>query len=150
LARRALEPVESGAVDRALELIRQHELGPWIPDHTALHAAAEKVADLGKSELVVSGAVREEQLSGIVDEAGREIFDETATARCAEQFEEMAYVFWKRGREDDARACLAAGDAFKGGTDAKQALVRAMLDVILEPVMTTLESGNADSRNPSE
>jgi hypothetical protein len=150
LARRALEPVEPSGVDRALELIRERELGPWVPDHAALHAAAEQVSELGKSELIVSDTAREEQVAGIVDEASAQIFDEGAAARCAEQFEEMAYVFWKRDREDDARACLAAADAFGSGADAQRSLARAMLDAILEPVMTALDSGKTDSRNENE
>jgi len=141
LARRALEPADAASVERALELIRKHELGPWVPDRPALHAAAEKVSDLGKSELVVSGEARQEQIAGIIDETAEEVFDAAAVARCADQFDEMAYVFWKRGGEDDARACLAAADSLREGGERQRPLVRVMLEVILEPVMNALESG---------
>jgi hypothetical protein len=150
LARDALAPPDATSLERAFELIRQRELGPWVPDCPALHAAAERIADLAKSELVVADGAREEQIHAIVGEAIGGIFDAAAAARCADQFDEMAYVEWKRDREDEARACLAAADVFRGDSDRQHALARAMLQAILEPVITALKSGKTKPASASE
>ena len=49
----------------------------------------------------------------------------------AEWREETAYLLWKQDREEDARACLAAGD--------DREVRRAILEVALEPVLARLQ-----------
>jgi len=145
LARAELGPSGSDLVGRVVEMIQEREIGPWPPENPALQAAAEKVVDLGKSELVVSATARSEQVEGIVGDALAEIFDAGFASRCAERFEEMAYVFWRQDREDDARACLATADAFKGEVPDYETPARAMLDVLLKPALSALEEGNDSS-----
>ena len=131
-----------------LLLLRQREIGPWPPENPALQTAAEKIVEIEKSELVVSASARREQADRIIDETCAEIFVEPFAPRCAERFEEMAYVYWKWGRDDDARACLAAADAFRSRAPADQPLARVMLEVLLAPVLGGLQeeaSGEEDS-----
>jgi hypothetical protein len=147
LARAALGPGEPDRLARVAELVRERELGPWPPDAPALQAAAEKIVEIEKSELVVSESARREQVDQVLGEALGEVFVEPFTSHCAERFEEMAYVYWKTDREDDARACIAAADAFGTGTPAEQPLARTLIEVLLAPVLSRLEEGNADSPN---
>jgi hypothetical protein len=146
--REALGEIDPGHVERATELVRQRELGPWPPENPALQTAAEKIVEIEKSELVVSASARREQADRIIDETCAEIFVEPFAPRCAERFEEMAYVYWKWGRDDDARACLAAADAFRSRAPADQPLARVMLEVLLAPVRDRLEEA-ADGEEDS-
>jgi hypothetical protein len=139
--RETLGEVDPGCLERAAELLRQREIGPWPPENPALQTAAEKIVEIEKSELVVSASARREQADRIIGEALVEIFVEPFAPRCAERFEEMGYVYWKWGRDDDARACLAAADAFRGPAPADQPLARIMLEVLLGPVLDRLEEG---------
>jgi hypothetical protein len=147
LAREALGECAPSGVARAAELVRQRELGPWPPEDPALQAAAEKIVEIEKSELVVSDAARGEQVDRVLAEALAEVFVEPFTSHCAQRFEEMGFFYWKSGREDEARACIAAADAFGGDAHAEQPLARAMVEVLLAPVLSRLESGKVDSRN---
>jgi hypothetical protein len=139
--RESLAEVAPGHVERAAELIRQREIGPWPPENPALQTAAEKIVEIEKSELIVSASARREQADRIIDEALAEIFVEPFASRSAERFEEMGYVYWKWGRDDDARACLAAADAFRSPAPADQPLARVMLEILLGPVLDRLEEG---------
>jgi hypothetical protein len=87
-------------------------------------------------------------VDGIIDETLAEVFSEGFASRCGERFEEMGYVYWKWGREDDARACIAAADAFGGPAPAQLPLARAMLETLLGPVLSRLDEGDAGSLNP--
>jgi hypothetical protein len=147
LARAALGPGEPSRLARAAELVRERELGPWPPEDPALQAAAEKIVEIEKSELVLSASARRAQVDQVLGEALGEIFVEPFASHCAERFEEMAYVYWKSGREDDARACIAAADAFGAGAPAEQPLARTLIEVLLAPVLDRLFEGNADSPN---
>lgn len=149
IARAALGTAAPELVDRAVAMIRERELGPWPPENPALAETAEKIVALGESELVVSAAARAEQVDGIVDDAIGRIFESGFAARLAERFEESAYVQWKLGRDEDARACLAAADAFRGELQQHRPLARAMLDVLLAPAVGALESRNAGSPDDS-
>jgi hypothetical protein len=146
LARAALGAAEPAAGERALELVRAKALGPWPPENPALQEIAEKIVELEKSEIEVSDAVRREQVDGILDAAVTELYGEPFASRCAERFEEMAYVYWKWEQDDDARACLAAADAFGSSTPTEQPVARALLEVLLSPVLNRLEtaSGTAE------
>ena len=146
LARDALGPAGAEHVARAIDLVRKREIGPWVPDHPALHDAAARIGDLGKSEIVVPDSARSDQVDGIVDAAGVEVFDDDAAERAADRFEESAYVFWKRAREEDARACLAAAAALRAGAAERGPVARAMLDIVLEPVVSALDAAPPDSQ----
>ena len=60
----------------------------------------------------------------------------------------MAYVYWKWGEDDDARACLAAADAFRSRAPADLPLARVMLELLLAPVRGRLEEA-ADGEEDS-
>jgi len=150
LAREALGAADAAALDRAVELVRAKAVGPWPPENPALQETAERIADLEKSGIEVSDAVRREQIDGILDTAVEELYGEPFASRCAERFEEMAYVYWKWAREDDARACLAAADAFGNSTSREQPVARALLEVLLSPVLKRLETAAGDAEATGE
>jgi hypothetical protein len=150
LAREALGEIDAGAVARAAELVREREIGPWPPEGPALQATAEKLVEIEKSELEVTGEARSEQIDGILAAGLPEVYGERCASRSAERFEETAYVFWKWGRDDDARACLAAADAFARGAAADNPVARALIEVLLSPVLNRLASGSNDAASAPE
>ncbi len=144
LAREALGGVDAAGGERAVELVRAKALGPWPPENPALQEMAEKIVELEKGGGEGSDAVRREQVDGILDAAVTELYGEPFASRCAERFEEMAYVYWKWEKEDDARACLVAADSFGSSTPTKHAIARALLEVLLSPVLDRLEATAGD------
>ncbi len=150
LAREALGAVDATAGERAVELVRAKALGPWPPENPALQEIAEKIVELEKSEVEGSDAARREQVDGILAAAVTELYGEPFASRCAERFEEMAYVYWKWGKEDDARACLAAADAFGSSGSTEHPVARALLEVLLSPVLNRLEAAAGDGEASGE
>ena len=82
-------------------------------------------------------------------DAQAEIFAEPVGGYTAQRCEESAYVFWKTDREEDARACLAAADAFRGKPPAENPIARALLEAVLAPLLAGLEEQAPREAEPS-
>jgi hypothetical protein len=67
------------------------------------------------------------------------VFEDRFALATARRCEETAYVLWKGGAVDDAKACLAAARLFREKTPADNPVARTMLEVLLEPVLRKLE-----------
>lgn len=142
------------AIERAVKLVTEGELGPWIPRVEVLEATAGKLRALGDSALIVSGATRRDQLGTLLDEALGETYAEPSGQRASRRFDESAFVFWKWAREADARACLAAADLFASCEPRENAVARAALERLMAPVLESLskeedEAGEEREQEPS-
>jgi hypothetical protein len=137
LAREALGG-EGGSLARALELVRERQAGPWPPPEAALRPVVQRLQELAEGRIVVSGAQRRERIDAILREALVAFYDAAASARMAGRFEETAFVYWKQGREEDARACLAAARSFGDTAGDENAVARALLEVALAPLLDRL------------
>ncbi|MCZ6785271.1 MAG: hypothetical protein O7G30_18375 [Proteobacteria bacterium] len=135
------------ALKRAAELVEQGEFGPWPPDRGRLETLAEKLREQAESRLIVSGARRTEQLNSLVQDAAVELFSGDFAGQTARRFLESAYGLWKSGREDDARACLAASSAFSGDAPADQPAARALIESALGPLLATLRATSGDQQS---
>jgi len=124
---------------RAAELVRSREIGPWPPQGEVLQSLAERLLENAKGQIVVAAAVRREQAARTLDQAVESIYAGPHAARVAICFQETAYLFWKGGREEDARAALAAARAFASGPEASAPVARAILEVTLGPVLERLD-----------
>ncbi len=137
LVREALEPGDGlPALRQVVGLVERGEIGPWPPEPPHLTALAEKLESIAKSTVIVDEEQRRSQASEAMSDALGDVFDAGYAGVTALRFEETAYVFWRRGREEDARACLAAADAFaagKSGDDNPVAL--ALLEAIFGPAL---------------
>jgi hypothetical protein len=89
--------------------------------------------------VVVSAATGRERVERELDEAVDRVFDAGFASCTANRFEESAYIFWRRDTLEDARACLAAADAFRGSKAEFSELARAMLEVALAPALRAIE-----------
>ncbi len=137
LAREALGS-EGGSLARALELVRERQVGPWPPAEAALRSVVERLQELAEGKIVVSGEQRRERIGAVLGQALLAFYDPAAAARMAGRFEEMAFVFWKQDREEDARACLAAALSFSDTEAGENAVARALLEVALAPLLDRL------------
>jgi hypothetical protein len=145
-----VELAGKGSVDRAIELLREREIGPWPPEQEILRGIAAKLEALGNSTIIVSEPQKREQIDEVVDAAVAEVFAEPFDTRSAERFEETAFVLWKQGREDDANACLAAADVFRAGAEGANPVARAMLEIVLAPILEKLAEGDEESGSEPE
>jgi hypothetical protein len=124
---------------RAVALVRGREIGPWAPPADLLQPLAERLLESGKGQIIVAAPVRREQAARAIDEAIGSIYAGPHAARTAECLRETAYVFWKTGREEEARAALAAAKAIASGPASGAEVARALLEVALAPVLERLE-----------
>jgi hypothetical protein len=126
---------------RAAELVTEGELGPWPAASERLTVLAERIRESAKGRIIVSGEQRKGQIQQALADATGELFaDQKFAAQTAARFEESAYVLWKSEREEDARACLAAGRAFRTTPGSENQVGLAMLEVILAPLLESLAS----------
>jgi hypothetical protein len=139
LVRETLKPAEGeAALQRLCSLVETGELGPW-PAAERLRPLGERLEEIAGSPLVVSGVRRREQAETALEESLDDVFAPPLSERTAARLEETAYVWWKQGREDDARACLAAADAFRSGDARANPVARALLDAVVRPMLHRLE-----------
>lgn len=139
LARDALGGDEGGrGTERALELVEQGELGPWPPPPEVLRATAEKLHETAGSRIVVSDAQRREQRDEVYREALAARLAAGARGRDADRLEETAYVWWRHGREEDARACVRAAAELRDAQAVDHPLARALLERAVEPIVAAL------------
>jgi hypothetical protein len=130
---------------RVLELVEKGLLGPWPPPEEALRPTAAKIAETRDAKIVVSGATLQERFEEILGEAAEVTYDEGFSATTAARFEESAYVLWKMGRADEARACLAGAQAFREGEPRSNPVARALLGRLLEPLLKENEREESES-----
>lgn len=123
---------------RAVELIEQREIGPWPPPGEILQDLAKRLGEGAQGKIIVAEPVRQQQVARILDEAVESVYAGPLAVRTTSCFREAAYVWWKSGREEDARAALAAGQAFETGSEARAPVARAMLEVALAPLLERL------------
>jgi hypothetical protein len=145
LARAELGNPAPEAGKRAAELVAAGELGPWPAPVPVLRKVAEDLQEALKSRLIVSGAQRRDRSEAALQEAIALVFDPVRTERTAARLEETAYILWKRGREDDARACLAAARGLREGPAVDQPVARALLEAALGPVLEKLREEEKSS-----
>ncbi|MDH3212598.1 MAG: hypothetical protein OEM05_08945 [Myxococcales bacterium] len=151
LAREALggDEENGAALERAADLVRRREIGPWPPGSEVLGSLAEELAELGRSRILVSPASRRERAESLLQEGAVRIFDDAFAAATSRRFEESAYVLWKREAVAEARACLAAARAFRAQAPGDNPVARAILDVVLEPALRKLEEESKSEEESS-
>jgi hypothetical protein len=140
---------ESASLERVAKAIAGGELGPWPPAQDALEAVARKLEDVRTGVIVVSGTRKREQMREVIDGALGECFGGDAAEHAALRLEESAYVFWKTGREEDARSCLVAARAFRERSASDNPVARAMLERVLAPVLERADEAEQGEEEPS-
>jgi hypothetical protein len=120
-----------------------------VPRAEVLDATVKKLRDLEESAVIVSGATRREQAQEILDEALDELYAGPSASRAARRFEETAFVLWKTGKVEDARACLHAASLFSR-PPAENPVARAALQRLMQPVLESLEKEAGEEKAAEE
>jgi hypothetical protein len=129
---------EPAQLRRAVEMVREGRIGPWPPPRDVLASTFERIRNALASPLVVSGATRRGRIDDLLEEAAAEIYGAEGAALAAHRLREAAYVFWRRGDEESARACLAGAESLAGASDAGSPVARALLETALGPALEAL------------
>ena len=116
-------------------MIAGNLVGPWPPHQESLRETIEKLGEARDSKIVVSGTAEKGRFEEILAAAAEDAYAEGVSGQMAARFEESAYVFWKTGQEDPARACLAGARAFREQEARDNPVARALLDRLLAPLM---------------
>lgn len=131
--------------ERVLAAIGEGRVGPWPPPEEALHETAGRIAEARESQIVVSGARQQERFQEILREAAEACYDAGFSEATAARFEESAYVYWKTGQEDLARACLAGAQAFRDEPPGDNPVARALLERLLSPLLAARKQEEEES-----
>jgi hypothetical protein len=132
----------------AARLVAEGRIGPWPPPRPVLAALVERFRTAVDSPLVVSGATRREQLAAQVEAAAADAFAGDAAQLAAHRLREAAFSFWRRGEEEEARACLAAARAFAAQPVAENPVARAFAEVWFRPLLAAEPGGGAAGPEP--
>ena len=126
--------VDDAALEALGELARQGEVGPWPPAGldrvmASLHEEfSGPAADVGALSQRVSEEVKALYL------------EDTAAVANADRFEETAYVWWRDGREDLARACLATARGLRAPMKREPtSVLTAIMENVAKALTTDLE-----------
>jgi hypothetical protein len=149
LARSALEGElrdadENTCLERVAKAVAGGELGPWPPAPAALEQVLRKLDDVRTGVIVVSGARKREQMQQVLEDALDGCFAGEAAERTALRLEETAYIHWKSGRVDDARACLVTAGVFRDRSPSDNPVARAMLERLLAPALERADEPEQD------
>ncbi len=126
--------------------VRDGVLGPWPPPIERVQGLIERLDELAKGVVIVSEAARREQVDRAVEDALDAIYAPEQRSRIADLFEETAYVWWRSGRETEARQALAAAGDFRTREPRENPVARAMIERLLAPALLRARS---DSREPA-
>jgi hypothetical protein len=145
LAREALGPDadEREGLEKATAWMRDATLGPWPPPRERVQGLIDRLQEIAKGVVIIGSAARDEQIDAALTEALGGIYDAAQRERVSRGLEETAYVWWKAGRESDARSALAAATAFRTLDPAENPVARAMLEVLLRPALERAREGEA-------
>ncbi len=146
LARAAVDAKPTPSLLREVaEAVVAGTYGPWPPTFEVIHAAAEKVRDTAKSQLLVDDQQRRAQVEDAIGDALDLRYAPPAAERTAMRFEEVAYTAWKHGRAEEAERCIAVARAFREQPPRENPVARALFDQSLQPLLDALREHEAAS-----
>jgi len=124
-------------------------LGPWAPSDDALLELRERIAAIGEAPAQEGRDAQEAAMLDAIAAAAGALYSGLFAQRTAGRFEEAAYLDWKGGREEDARACLCAADAFRGEAEARPAIARAALEARFAPLLDRVRGAGGEEQASS-
>ncbi|MGE4652009.1 MAG: hypothetical protein AAEJ53_14070 [Myxococcota bacterium] len=135
---------------RALKQVEAGQLGPWISRLDLLEDTARQLEDAAGGVVVVSGGARRARMAGLLDEALDRLYGDEAGEPAARRFEEAAFVLWKSGEEEDARACLCAARDFREKAPRENEIARAGIQRVLGPFIEKLMGAEGEKAAESD
>ena len=130
--------------DFVIELAKKGEVGPWPPETKALEEVAQKIQDRLDGPIVLNEKQKMDQVNEIIDESLEKFFGETRGLKMSERYKESAYIHWKQGSLETAKACLAAARAFLDQPPTRNAVARYLVETPLSSVLPKAKEENVD------
>jgi len=134
----------------AAELVRSGELGPWPESSQRLGEVLERIRERVRGRIVLSEAGQRERVDAALSEAAAELFDAEYGEATAKRFAQSAYVFWKLGKEEEARLSVSAALAFRDLAPTDNPVAMALLDVALGSALKSLREEDPDAEETKD
>jgi hypothetical protein len=103
-------------LERSASLFQIHFYQSWFLEEKESQKYLAFVQEAGSSRLVLTPYQKESRLMDIYRQAIDELFDESRRLLYRRRLEEMAYLLWKKGQENEARMSLAAAVGMEAGS----------------------------------
>ncbi len=94
-------------LQRAGELLKADVISSWRMDEEEIRPYAEEVWEAEESKIVLTQPQKEARFQGIYQKALSELFTRERRSLYQRRLEEMAYIYFKLGREEEAKISLA-------------------------------------------
>jgi hypothetical protein len=104
---------DESLLTRSETLFELPEFSNWVIKPDEMEKYAEKIQEANESKLVLTPIQKQERIYQIYNDAAEELFNEERRLLYKRRLEEIAYIIYKLGKEEDARICLAAALALK-------------------------------------
>lgn len=125
---RAAAARDAGALAASAQALAEKELGGWLLPRDWLEPALAALDDTQSSLVIVSPQQREERAREKLQHAVDEVFAAAERrALFAARFDESAYLLARRGRQEVARALVAAAEAARAGRPVGEIPVLAQI-----------------------
>jgi hypothetical protein len=95
-------------LDRSASLFQAPSLQSWFLEKEESQKYLSLLQQASESRLVLTPYQKESRVMEIYQQAVHELFDGPRRLLCRRRLEEMAYVLWKKGQENESRMSLAA------------------------------------------
>lgn len=89
------------------------EFSNWAIEPDEMERYTEKIQEASKSKLVLTPIQKQERIYQIFNDAAEELFNEERRLLYSRRLEEIAYIIYKLGKEEEAKTCLAAALALR-------------------------------------
>ena len=136
LARKALKPADLDASLSTLsDQVRAGQLGPWPPATAWVGDWMEKGREAVEG---LEGGPRGEAIDGWIGDVTTALGADSDQKLIARHLEELAWLRWQSGEEEEAGQLLAVSGALDGNSEAVAQLTRARVESLFEPYLASL------------
>ena len=98
---------DDGILRRGGELLNADVVNSWMIEKDRIQPYADEIREAEESKIVLAGAQKESRFQGIYQKASTELFPREKRSLYQRRLEEMAYLFFKLGKEEEAKISLA-------------------------------------------
>jgi hypothetical protein len=101
--------VRSDLLDRSASLFEVPSFQTWLLEEGETQKYLTLLKEASESRIVLTPYQKEGRVMDIYRQAVEELFDKPRRSLFRRRLEEMAYVLWKTGKQNEAQMALAAG-----------------------------------------
>ena len=98
---------------RSGSLFELREFATWTIPPNEIERYNEMVRETNESKLILSPIQKQERIVKIYSDAAEQLFDEERCLLYQKRLEEMAYIIYRQGDEEQARVCFATSLSLK-------------------------------------